>query len=40
MGDMSLDWGFSSAGGAAVEEDEVLASNEGSAEVPYVPSEL
>lgn len=34
---MSLDWGFSSAGSASMdEEDEVLASNEGSEEVPNV----
>lgn len=33
MGDMSLDWDFSSAGGAAMDEEEVLASNEGSEEV-------
>lgn len=37
MGDMSLDWGFSSAGGSAMdEEDEVLASNEGSEEVQSI----
>lgn len=41
MGEMSLDWGFSSAGGAAMdEEDEVLASNEGSEEVTHVLSVL
>lgn len=38
---MSLDWDFSSAGGAAMDEDdEVLASNEGSEEVLYVLSAL
>lgn len=41
MGEMSLDWGFPGAGGAGMdEEDEVLASNEGSEEVTHVLSAL